>query len=638
MSATDKLIIANGESWADALSAAAMSSEKGWPIVTTPASGLNASAKSTITSYLKLPASSAQFVIVGGPAVVPTSVEESLVGEGANPADIRRLQGADRYGTNLAVNVYMVENGIMAQAAVALISGEAPWDALASAPWAAKSAIHPVLTRSTSLSTGAQTLAAVIAAGDKPGSLYVVGGRSAVADSVRSTFIATTQSTNIASATISGCYIGSTEIKITFSSKLSSAESAAFVAAGAPLFKVNTTALSGGMTLKSGAFDGTRISYTKAVSALKAEDVVTFAGIAEGAKVNSVAFGRTVPSATCEVAYDLTAPTISLRAVTTAGSPILIVDSSEALQLSELDGATTPVSWAGSGATGLSGLAGSASVSATALNATATSFKLTLTAGDADFINANNATTSATGVLLTVAKAAFKDLAGNTALIDATAKIAADVVAPTLAYGGSVCAHSGAASGVAGSLTITDADFLGTASMGASGNDYSIVVVNQRGKLLPSVSLADKVFTITADTGYHTVNDVITAAQNAGLKGLLQTVNFSVTGGKAGTDLMAATLVPAVFTGGTSTCYVLMASSESGGTDTGTPTVQVAGNVIASGSITMVTSPDPGNGTVVVLAGVKKLGAATFNWEAAANIWEDLSGNEKAFQVSATLG
>ena len=174
--------------------------------------------------------------------------------------------------------------------------------------------------------------------------------------------------------------------------------------------------------------------------------------------------------------------------------------------------------------------------------------------------------------------------------------------------------------------------------MGASGNDYSIVVVNQRGKLLPSVSLADKVFTITADTGYHTVNDVITAAQNAGLKGLLQTVNFSVTGGKAGTDLMAATLVPAVFTGGTSTCYVLMASSESGGTDTGTPTVQVAGNVIASGSITMGTSPDPGNGTAVVLAGVKKLGAATFNWEAAANIWEDLSGNEKAFQVSATLG
>ena len=66
----------------------------------------------SIDAYLALPASTKSFVIVGGEASISTDTTEYLVNtKGVPVANIRRISGADRYATSLAVNNYMRASG-----------------------------------------------------------------------------------------------------------------------------------------------------------------------------------------------------------------------------------------------------------------------------------------------------------------------------------------------------------------------------------------------------------------------------------------------------------------------------------------------------------------------------------------------
>ena len=212
MTATDNLILVSGESWADGVSAAALSAETGWPIVPMTKTGLNASSAATITTYLGITSSVKTFKIIGGDAALNISaVEEYLINTKAVPvANIRRFAGSDRYQTSRLLNMWMKDDGNSGHAGnvVALVSGESPWDALASSGWSAVNNAHIQLTDKAGTNAAQATLATSLAgsahAAATTGStlgetLNIIGGKNAVADSARTAFQASASAGNLTS-------------------------------------------------------------------------------------------------------------------------------------------------------------------------------------------------------------------------------------------------------------------------------------------------------------------------------------------------------------------------------------------------------------------------------------------------------
>jgi len=194
--ASDSMLIVSGTSFADALSAGMLAAIKGWPIVLSSPSGLSDTAKEQISSYLALAGSAKSFVIVGGPAAVPDSIEDYLIStKSVAPANVRRIAGADRYQTNFLVNAEYVLVGGISGANLALVSGEAPWDALSAAGFALKTNTHIVLTPNAGGNLNVSTLAATLAAYNDAGygtnqRVWVIGGRSAVSDAAKTGYVA----------------------------------------------------------------------------------------------------------------------------------------------------------------------------------------------------------------------------------------------------------------------------------------------------------------------------------------------------------------------------------------------------------------------------------------------------------------
>ena len=128
--------------------------------------------------------SSTQFVVT---AVNAAGVESRPVGDSTANGDlyIRRLFGADRYGTNLAVNGSLdhVKGGT-----VIVATGADFADSLSAAPAAAISDGALYLTSRTTVP--AKTLAAIKAL--KPSKIYIVGGTSAVPNAVSSQLLSAT--------------------------------------------------------------------------------------------------------------------------------------------------------------------------------------------------------------------------------------------------------------------------------------------------------------------------------------------------------------------------------------------------------------------------------------------------------------
>lgn len=164
-------IIASGQGFADALSAAPYSASSHAPILL---SGLDGLSKETLNSIKS--SGLKRIVIVGGYAAVPESVEQQLRSSGIR--DITRLAGDTRYETSAKVADFVV--GTKNVSKVYCAAGSNFPDALSTGPLAAQSG-SPILLVDES-STAAQGWL-----GKKKGyisDLYIAGGSSAVSDSL----------------------------------------------------------------------------------------------------------------------------------------------------------------------------------------------------------------------------------------------------------------------------------------------------------------------------------------------------------------------------------------------------------------------------------------------------------------------
>ncbi|MHB1342412.1 MAG: cell wall-binding repeat-containing protein [Coriobacteriia bacterium] len=120
-----KVVVANGMTYADALSVAPLAAAKGWPILLTNATTLPAQTGAAIT---RLGATSC--VVIGGTGVVSPGVMAQLPGA-------TRKGGTDRYDTCAVIADYAVTNG-MSFATVGTTVGNNFPDALAAGPLLAK--------------------------------------------------------------------------------------------------------------------------------------------------------------------------------------------------------------------------------------------------------------------------------------------------------------------------------------------------------------------------------------------------------------------------------------------------------------------------------------------------------------------
>jgi putative cell wall-binding protein len=114
-------VLASGENYPDALSAAPMAAAAGWPILLTRSGALPASTHRALAD-----AGIAHTLVVGGDTVVTPDVTLLL-------PDPVRLAGKDRYATSRAIADHAVSAGVLTSGELGMATGRAFPDALAGA-------------------------------------------------------------------------------------------------------------------------------------------------------------------------------------------------------------------------------------------------------------------------------------------------------------------------------------------------------------------------------------------------------------------------------------------------------------------------------------------------------------------------
>ena len=160
ISTFDKIVIASGDGFPDALSASYLAYKKDAPILL-----YGKSAEGTIVDYINDNLSPGGTVyIVGGKGAVPLEVEDKIDGR------VKRLSGSNRYATNLAV---LNEAGVEGEDLL-IASGNGFADALS-----ASAAKRPIFLVGTSLNSD-QVKYLNDNASKMSGQFYVIGGKGAV--------------------------------------------------------------------------------------------------------------------------------------------------------------------------------------------------------------------------------------------------------------------------------------------------------------------------------------------------------------------------------------------------------------------------------------------------------------------------
>lgn len=160
-------VIATGEDFPDALSAAPLAGKYKAPILLTYGSSLSASLKSEL-KRLEVE----KVYIVGGTGVVPKGISDQITSMGISCV---RLAGSDRYETSAAV---AREIGSSDTAVIA--TGENYPDALSIAPWAASKGIPVLLTEQNKLSPSTSEYIQ----NSSTSKIYIIGGTGVVSSSV----------------------------------------------------------------------------------------------------------------------------------------------------------------------------------------------------------------------------------------------------------------------------------------------------------------------------------------------------------------------------------------------------------------------------------------------------------------------
>ncbi|WP_432509405.1 cell wall-binding repeat-containing protein [Kineococcus auxinigenes] len=164
----ENVIVANGDNAVDALAASVLAGTD-IPILYVTSNEVPAA---TVAALEQLDPSTSW--IVGGSAAVSAAVEGEL------PGTIERIDGATRYETAAALAQTVVDNADTAPTSVFLARGDDFADALAIAPYAAKSGTPVLLTETGALSEAA----AAFLAENEITEVTVLGGTAAVSEAV----------------------------------------------------------------------------------------------------------------------------------------------------------------------------------------------------------------------------------------------------------------------------------------------------------------------------------------------------------------------------------------------------------------------------------------------------------------------
>lgn len=168
-SKSDYAVIASGQGFADALSAAPLAKKYNAPILLNGKDALDANTKSELQSL-----STKNVFLIGGTGSISSNVESQLKSMGIT---VTRISGSDRFKTSLAVAKSL---GSFDGVVVANAQGFA--DALSIAPVAASQGMPIILTSSGALSADTRSF---LDSSNYTKS-YIVGGTSSVSDSVKS--------------------------------------------------------------------------------------------------------------------------------------------------------------------------------------------------------------------------------------------------------------------------------------------------------------------------------------------------------------------------------------------------------------------------------------------------------------------
>lgn len=171
-SGSQNVVLATGQDFPDALSAAPLAKKLNAPILLTEKLRLSSGVEDEIKRL-----GAKKVFIVGGTGVVSKSIEDRIR---ANSIEVIRLSGSDRYETSIAVANYMNSNFGGIKEIVAATGSDFP-DALSIAPVAAKKGIPIILTPKTYLPSVVKTY--ISSKGITK--TYLIGGSGVISEKVR---------------------------------------------------------------------------------------------------------------------------------------------------------------------------------------------------------------------------------------------------------------------------------------------------------------------------------------------------------------------------------------------------------------------------------------------------------------------
>ncbi|MCY3948802.1 MAG: cell wall-binding repeat-containing protein [Acidimicrobiaceae bacterium] len=177
------VVLASGESWADAAAAGPLAASLGAPVVLVPPGGLQtAAARPDLVEFLRS-SGVRRVVIVGSPDVLPNHEPSVLYGLGMLPRNIERVHGDDPIGASVAVAERMGMPSEFADLGrtVIIASDQSVADAVAVGPLAAAGPFPLLLTTSDALDP---RLATYLADQDVE-HVVLVGGTTAIAPKVQ---------------------------------------------------------------------------------------------------------------------------------------------------------------------------------------------------------------------------------------------------------------------------------------------------------------------------------------------------------------------------------------------------------------------------------------------------------------------
>lgn len=177
------VVLASGESWAEAATAGPLAASLGAPVVLVPPGGLQSpAARPDLVEFLKS-AGVRRVVIIGSPDMLPNHEPSVLFGLGMLPRNIERIHRDDTVGTAIAVGERM---GMPAEFAdfgrtVIIASDQSVADAVAVGPLAAAGPFPLLLTASDALDPRLATYLA----DQEIEHAVLVGGTAAIAPAVQ---------------------------------------------------------------------------------------------------------------------------------------------------------------------------------------------------------------------------------------------------------------------------------------------------------------------------------------------------------------------------------------------------------------------------------------------------------------------